>query len=59
MLVRAARLTEEKQRAVRETSDDAVRAGSFASGSRSSVARLLMDVVEGEKWNGGTLVIGN
>jgi putative NADH-flavin reductase len=58
VLVRATRLMEGEQRAVREFGDDGARAGFFASVSRSSVARFLVDVVEGEKWNGSTPVIG-
>jgi len=59
VLVRATRLTEGEQKAVREFGDDGARAGFFASVSRSSVAKFLVDVVEGEKWNGSTPVIGN
>jgi len=59
VLVRAARLTEGEQRVVREFGDEGAGAGFFASVSRSSVARFLVDVVEGEKWNGRTPVIGN
>lgn len=59
VLVRATRLMEGERRAVREFGDDGARAGFFASVSRSSVAKFLVDVVEGEKWNGSTPVIGN
>lgn len=58
VLVKAARLTEGEQKAVSESGKDRARADFFAIVSRSSVARLLMFVMEGEKWDRSTPVIG-